>query len=164
MAGAMSSLTSPAVRTYLMHHAEEEMMHWQWIIDDLNSTGFKGPDPRTQHPNWSAQAYLSYGVYLALFNPVGRLAMAQVLEGISGGFGTTYGMKALQSLKITKDQAKFFLVHGELDQGHSAEIDDVLKNENLSPEQWADMEHVARTTSRLYRNIYNESIDLCLAR
>lgn len=164
MAGAMSSTSSPAVRTYLLHHAEEEMNHWQWILEDLQSTGFKGTDPRSEHPTWAAQAYLSYGVYLSLFNPVGRLAMAQVLEGISGAFGTAYGMKALQSLKIKKEQAKFFLMHGELDQGHSHDIDEVLKKENLTPEQWSELEHVARTTARLYKNIYNDSVEPCLAR
>lgn len=159
LAGAMSSLVSPPVRTYLLHHAEEEMNHWTWILQDLKSTGFKGVDPRSEHTNWAAQAYLSYGVYLALFNPLGRLAMAQVLEGISGTFGTSYGMKALMQLKLKKEQAQFFLVHGELDQGHAADINDVLKNENLTPEQWADMENVARVTSQLYKNIYNFSME-----
>lgn len=161
IAGAMASNTSVNVRTYLMHHAEEEMNHWQWIIEDLQSTGFQGADPRSEHPTWAAQGYLSYGVYLSMFNPIGRLAMAQVLEGISGSFGTSYGMKALQSLKIKKEQAKFFLMHGELDQGHAQDIDEVLKNENLTPEQWSELEHVARTTAQLYKNIYNHSVERC---
>lgn len=159
MAGAMSSLISPPSRTYLLHHAEEEMSHWTWILQDLQATGYKGADPRSEHPNWAAQSYLSYGVYLALFNPLGRLAMAQVLEGISGTFGTSYGMKALMQLKLKKEQAQFFLVHGELDQGHAADINDVLKKEDLTPEQWADMEHIARVTSQLYKNIYNFSME-----
>jgi hypothetical protein len=159
MAGAMASNTSVHVRTYLLHHAEEEMNHWMWILEDLQATGYNGPDPRSDHPNWASQAYLSYGVYLSIFNPIGRLAMAQVLEGISGTFGTTYGMKGLQSLGISKEQAKFFLLHGELDQGHSHDIDEVLNLESLSAEQWAELEHVARTTSQLYKNIYNFAME-----
>lgn len=159
LAGAMASLTSPPVRTYLLHHAEEEMNHWTWILGDLQSTGYKGADPRSEHPNWASQAYLSYGVYLSMFNPIGRLAMAQVLEGISGTFGSNYGMKGLQQLKLKKEQAQFFLVHGELDQGHAADINQVLQRENLTPEQWAEMEHIACTTSYLYKNIYNFSVE-----
>lgn len=159
MAGAMASLQSVPIRTYLMHHAEEEMNHWIWILEDLKSTGYTGPDPRTEFPNWAAQAYLSYGVQLAMFKPVGRLAMAQVLEGISGNFGIKYGMKALGDLKLKKEQAKFFLVHGELDQGHAQEIDQVLEQAGLNSEEWAELENIARVTSRLYKNLYNYSFE-----
>ena len=158
ISGAMSSNSSVGVRRYLLHHAEEEMDHWQWILEDLESTGYKGLDPRAEHANWAAQAYLSYGVYLAFFNPVGRLAMAQVLEGISGSFGSAYGGKALQNLKISKNQAKFFLVHGELDQGHAREIGSLLKQESLSAEKWSELEHVAKTTATLYKSLYNNSV------
>lgn len=158
MAGAMASQISVPVRTYLLHHAEEEMNHWIWILEDLRNTGYAGADPRSEHSNWAAQAYLSYGVFLSMFNPIGRLAMAQVLEGVSGTFGSSYGMKCLMKLKLPKEHAKFFLVHGELDQGHSAEIEDVLGQCKLSPEQWSEMEHVARTTAQLYKNIYNYSV------
>ena len=164
LAGALISNKSVAARTYLLHHAEEEMNHWTWILDDLNSTGYRGVDPREEHPNWAAQSYLSYGVYLSVFNPIARLAMAQVLEGVSGEFGIKYGLKAIEQVKITKDQAKFFLLHGELDQGHTQDIEDVLKSEKLSPSEWADLAHVAKTTSRLYKNLYNyamtEGLDL----
>lgn len=155
LAGAMSSLNSVQARSYLLHHAEEEMNHWTWILEDLQSTGYKGRDPREEHANWAAQAYLSYGVHLSIFNPIGRLAMAQVLEGISGDFGLKYGFVALQTLNLKKEQAKFFLVHGELDQGHSQEVAEVLAQENLSPKAWGELIHVAKTTSHLYKNIYN---------
>lgn len=81
--------------------------------------------------------------------------MAQVLEGISGDFGLKYGFVALQTLNLKKEQAKFFLVHGELDQGHSQEVAEVLAQENLSPKAWGELIHVAKTTSHLYKNIYN---------
>lgn len=155
MAGAMNSHTSILARTYLLHHAEEEMDHWQWILEDLQSTGFTGGDPREEHPLPQTQAYLSYGVYLSIFKPVGRLAMAHVLEGISGKFGGHYGSRLVQQLKLKKENAKFFLAHGELDQGHSADIAGLLEKESLTPEDWSEMEHIARTTSYLYKQIYN---------
>ena len=158
LGGAMSSRLSEPVRAYLMHHAEEEKDHWRWILNDLKATGYSGPDPVREFPNWAAQAYLSYGVFLALFNPFGRLAMAQVLEGISGTFGTKYGMRAAEILKLNKDQMQFFLAHGELDQGHSAEIADVIARESLTPAQWAELGHVAETTAHLYRQLYNFSV------
>jgi hypothetical protein len=159
ISGAMSAHSSPAARRYLLHHAEEEMDHWQWILEDLHSTGYKGVDPRQEHPSWAAQAYLSYGVYLSFFKPIGRLAMAQVLEGISGTYGLSHGGKIIQLLKIPKEHAKFFLLHGELDQGHSQDIGSLLQVEALSPEDWSEMEHIARTTSTLYKKIYDLSAE-----
>lgn len=157
IAGAMASNVSLPVRNYLLHHAEEEMHHWTWILEDLKNTGYRGPDPRSEHPNWAAQAYLAYGVYLSVFNPLGRMAMAHVLEGISGKFGGEYGIKVLQQLRLPKEHAKFFILHGELDQGHSADIAGMFESLNLTPQQWSEMEHVARTTSKMYKNIYNFS-------
>lgn len=159
ISGGRLAYTSVPARGYLLHHAEEEMDHWQWILEDLESTGYEGPDPRNEFPVWPAQAYLSFGIYISMFKPIGRLAMAQVLEGISGEFGLKYGGKAIQQLKINKDQAKFFLIHGELDQGHTADIASILEKEELSPQDWAEMEHIARTTAQLYKNIYNYSVE-----
>lgn len=159
ISGGMLANTSVAGRGYLLHHAEEEMDHWQWILEDLASTGYKGNDPRNEFAAWPAQAYLSFGVYISMFKPIGRLAMAQVLEGISGEFGLKYGAKALTQLKIKKEQAKFFLIHGELDQGHTADIGSILEKEELSPQDWAELEHIARTTAQLYKNIYNYSVE-----
>lgn len=159
ISGGMLANTSVPARSYLLHHAEEEMDHWQWILEDLQATGYKGPDPREGFPNWAAQGYLSFGIYISMFKPIGRLAMAQVLEGISGAFGLKYGARAIEQLKIPKEHAKFFLIHGELDQGHTADIGSILEKEELSPQDWAELEHIARTTAQLYKNIYNYSVE-----
>src|SRR5688572_5724464 len=45
LAGSMCSTIDIAARDYLFHHAEEEKSHWNWILDDLKSTGYNGPDP-----------------------------------------------------------------------------------------------------------------------
>lgn len=156
IAGGMLTQTNLRARDYLFHHAEEEKDHWIWILQDLESTGYKGEDPRAGFPNHAAQAYLSYGVYLSVMNPLGRLAMANVLEGISARYGLNTGKSVMGNLGITKEQAKFFILHGELDQGHSQDIVDVLSSsEGIRPEEWSELSHIARTTSQLYKNIYN---------
>ena len=91
MAGAMMDEGKSVARDYLIHHAEEEKLHWTWIISDLRLTGYLGADPREDHPPVETQAYLSYATFLALRFPLGRLAMAAVLEGISARFGEKYG-------------------------------------------------------------------------
>lgn len=158
MAGAMCSLIDVGARGYLLHHAEEEKDHWGWILEDLAATGYKGQDPRGMHAHWSSQAYLSYGVYLSMFMPLGRLAMAHSLEGISGHYGLEFGQKFLRALGLNPKQAKFFLAHGELDQGHSKEIGNVLAKCSVTPQAWGELENVVLTTSQLYKNIYNSSV------
>ena len=155
LAGSMCDSRHFKIREYLLHHAEEEQDHWKWIIQNLNDTGFKGADPRTLFPSYTTQAYISYAIYLAAKHPVARLAMAYVLEGLSGQLGIEYGQKAATQLKLSREQMSFFLLHGELDQGHSHDILDVLKDAPLTPYEWAYCEYAAECTLHLYRNLYN---------
>ncbi len=95
IAGGMLNSANLKARDYLLHHAEEEKDHWIWILQDLESTNYQGQDPRAGFPNPAAQAYLAYGVFLAITNPLGRLAMANVLEGISARYGLSTGKSVL---------------------------------------------------------------------
>lgn len=156
LAGSMCNTSQVKEREYLFHHAEEEMTHWQWILNDLKETNYTGLDPRDCFPQPSTSAYLSYAYYLSLKFPLGRLAMAYVLEGISGTFGLKYGAVVLRSLKLQPNQAQFFMAHGELDQGHEKDILQILSNSNLTPSEIAHLANVAQTTSALYKRIYND--------
>ncbi len=142
-------------RKYLVHHAEEEQEHYLWVIDDLRATGYEGPDPRGTFPCPETQAYVAFNVYTATRHPVARLAIAAVLEGIGGRWGTQYGTRLLQALHLQKRQAKFFLAHGELDKGHVEEVFEVIDGCELTPLEWAWMGHAARTAGALYRAMYD---------
>lgn len=160
LAGTMLDNRYFKLREYLFHHAEEEQDHWQWIIQNLRDTGYAGADPREVFPSFPTQAYLSFAMYLAHKQPAARLAMAYVLEGISGNFGVHYGTKAARQLKLSKEQMSFFLLHGELDKGHSHDILDVLKDAPLAPYEWAWCEYAAECTLHLYRGMYNHAAQL----
>ena len=157
LAGSMCNTSQIVEREYLFHHAEEEMTQWQWILSDLSTTGQVGADPRDTLPSASTAAYFSYAYYLALKFPIGRLAMALVLEGISGTFGLKYGAQVLKTLNLKPAQAQFFLAHGELDQGHEVDILKVLSRSNLNSQELAQLSHVATTTAELYKRIYNDA-------
>lgn len=155
LAGAMLPENWAEAKHYLFHHAEEEKTHWAWVIGDLRNTGYQGPDPRTLSPHPAAAAYLSYGYYLGMKFPVGRLVMAAVLEGISAEFGIRYGAGCAKLLGLSADQIQFFQSHGELDQGHSRDIEKVMQASPLTGEDFAKGISVAATTSYLYKAIYN---------
>lgn len=158
LAGSMCDSRYFKVREYLFHHAEEEQDHWKWIIQNLNDTGFTGTDPRAIFPSFPTQSYISYAMYLAHRHPVARLAMAYVLEGLSGQLGVSYGQKAATQLQLSHEQMSFFLLHGELDAGHSHDILEVLGDAPLTPYEWAYCEYAAECTLFLYRNLYNFAV------
>ena len=145
------------IREYLMEHAEEEKEHWTWIINDLYSTGYKGIDPRESFPSKPTQAYISFAMFIAHKHPVSRLAMGFVLEDLSGNFGIKYGQKAAELLNLSREQVSFTVQHGELDQGHSQDIIDVLSRANLSGYEWAHCCHTSRMTIEMYKDMYSHA-------
>ena len=159
LAGSMVNFQQFKVRDYLMEHAEEEKEHWGWIINDLRNTGYEGPDPRESFPSLATQSYIGFAMFLATKFPVGRLAMGYILESLSGKFGVLYGSKVGALLNLQRNQVEFFVKHGELDQGHSDDILDVLKEVDLSAYDWAYCCYVAKTTVSLYKAMYNEAIE-----
>ncbi len=162
LAGSMLDSRYFKIREYLFHHAEEEQHHWKWIIQDLRNTGYTGKDPREVFPSYATQSYLSFAMFLAHKQPSARLAMAYILEGISGELGVSYGLKVAQQLHLTKEQMSFFITHGELDAGHSHDILDVLKDSPLTPYEWAWCEYAAECTAHLYKAMYNHAAETAL--
>ena len=157
LAGVMADGRNFKFREFMFSHAEEEQDHWKWIIEDLRNTGYAGPDPREQFPSYATEAYRSFAMHFAQKYPMESIAICYVLEGLSSKLGVDYGMKAAVQLKIGKEQMKFFISHGELDQGHEHDILTVIKDLPFSPHQWAVAEHAARCTLHFYREMYNHA-------
>jgi len=155
LGGVMTDNRYSRFREYFFHHAEEEQNHWKWVIQNLRDTGYTGPDPREMFPPYPTQAYLSFAMHFALKYPQESLAIAYVLEGISGQLAVNYGSKAASILNLTKETMSFFLLHGELDEGHEADILEMLKNADFTPHQWAIAEYAAKTTLYFYKEMYN---------
>jgi heme oxygenase len=160
LAGVMTSTKYPFFREYLFHHAEEEQDHWKWIIQNLRDTGYSGIDPRNTFPEFPTQAYLSFASNFSLRHPIESLAIAYVLEKISSELAVEYGTKAAQILNLNRDQMSFFILHGELDQGHETEIFEVLERCELTPEQWGLAEYAAKATAHFYKEMYNHAAKL----
>jgi len=145
-----------SIKSYLMHHAEEEKTHWQWILNDLKNTGYKGESPQDQLPGASTQAYIALNYYVAEFFPVGRLAIAAVLESIGSRFGKKVALKACKILSLTEAQMEFFVGHGVNDVDHTREIFDALEGISLTDQQWKQMMHFAGVAAELYTRMYED--------
>lgn len=142
-------------KEYLLRHAEEERMHWRWVLDDLRNTGYCGASPTTQFPHASCEAFISYQSRIAEQMPVGRLAVAAVLEGIGAAFGSTRTRRLLQLLDIAPTQATFFLSHGETDKTHTLALQEAIAGCKLSVRDWGWMTHSARVAGQFYRAMYD---------
>lgn len=154
-AAANCSWRHAEAKDYLLRHAEEERTHWRWILDDLASTHYSGPDPQLLHPHPSCEVYIAFNERAARVVPVSRLAVAAVLEGIGARYGGKYGGELLKALGLKPAQASFFMSHGQTDKVHIEELEAILSGLRLSGEEWAWMSHAAATAGHLYRAMYD---------
>jgi hypothetical protein len=144
-----------AAKEYLLRHAEEEKTHWRWILDDLTSTGYRGPSPRDEPPHYTTQAYIGLNLYVAEYVPIARLAAASFLEGAGAALGGSYAAKLVRALSLKKSQASFFLSHAETDLVHIAELRQVISACDISAAEWRWMNYTAETAGRFYRAMYD---------
>jgi hypothetical protein len=144
-----------AAKDYLLHHAEEERTHWRWVLEDLAATAYDGPSPRDGFPHPTCQAYLGLNYFVADEMPIGRLAIAAVLEGIGARCGGPYAKRLVQKLQLGKHQTKFFASHGETDKAHIEEVHNIINQCELTPEEWGWMEYAALTAGQFYRAMYD---------
>lgn len=158
LAGAHCSPRLHEARDYLLHHADEEKSHWDWVIGDLRNTGYAGPDPRSLFPQPACQAYIAFNVYTAIRMPLARLGIAATLESIGANYGKKYATKLCQQLALKPAQAVFFYGHGDTDVGHTTDILSVLDKQPLTSFDWDWMCHAAHTAGQLYSAMYNEAV------
>ncbi len=157
IAGGALAARDKLASEYLIAHAEEEMTHYHWIEDDLKNTGYKGAIPSSTDIPVEVSSYIAFNFYCAHHFPYSRLAIAAVLEGISGTYGTSYGLKMAKQLDLTKEQAVFFLAHGELDKDHVEEVFETLEKSDITPRDVEHCLYAAKTAGVLYKALYAEA-------
>ena len=156
-AGVNCSWRHEVAKEYLIRHAEEERTHWRWVLNDLSATGYTGVSLRNRPPHYSTQAFIGLNYYIAEEFPIGRLAIASVLEGIGAALSGTYAGKMLGAVGLEPFQASFFLSHAQTDVVHTAELSEVLTSLTLTNDEWRWMAHAADSAGRFYRDMYDHA-------
>ena len=146
------------VKEYLLHHADEEKLHWRWILNDLEKTGYAMDPVESSLPRPACQNYISFNYYVALKMPIARLAIATVLEGIGARYGGTYASKICRLLSLGRDQTQFYAGHGNTDREHIQDLWRVIEDSDLRDDEWQWMIYAAETAGRLYRGMYEEAL------
>jgi len=141
-------------RQALLRHAAKSSGYWHLVLDDLERTGFQGPDPRRTFPGTEAQAYVAYNCYVALKAPVARLAITAVVDSIASNFADSYAGKLSQCLGVEPEQVHF--VHHRKDPLLDVdEVTGILDRLPMTARDWEWVVNATRTAGTLYKAIYD---------
>ena len=157
LAASMVAERSTLAGSYLMKHADEEKLHWKWIVEDLKNTGYIGADPQKAFPEPSCQAYISFNFFIALRKPIARFGIATMLESLGGTFGAKYANAVASQLSLKPSQTVFFSGHSQTDAEHTEELWQIIDQCELTDEEWGWMCYAAKTAFTFYMRMYDEA-------
>jgi hypothetical protein len=121
------------VRTYLEKHVEEERHHDDWLLDDLEVLGLDRRAVLRRVPTAAVAALAGSQYYWVLhYHPVALLGYLAFMEGSPPTPELIDDLRA----RTGHPHAAFrtLVKHGELDPGHSEEIDRVIDSLPLARE------------------------------
>jgi hypothetical protein len=148
-----------ALREFYLHHAAEEIRHYDWIKEDLISIGYSGPDPSLIHPSEAAMSFISFNSYNAAYLPPARLASSAVLETLALRVNTQEQLLHLKSLGLGPANFKFFLEHTVADEAHEREVWDLIGSLDLTGDEWSWMAYSTTRAGSYYKMMYDSTVE-----
>ena len=158
LAGARLAASHPLLSDYLIAHAGEETGHWRWAMADLADVT-DAPSPADLQPYSEALAYAGWTYFLAQVCPLARIGAAALLERMSTRCHETVdGLVASVPVSQRGTTFRFARSHATTDLRHWAEIQQVLRDAELSPDELGLIAWAASATQGLYAEIYAAAI------
>lgn len=155
LAGARCVPTHPALADYLMHHAQEELGHDQWALDDLAAMGITEDEVRESRPVPACAAMVGMEYFVAGHaNPVGLFGWLFVLESMGDDLGHEVADRLREGLELP-DGVKFLAGHGDADEDHTRDIIEKIEKD-VPAADMADVHFVADVMADLYVRIFRE--------
>jgi pyrroloquinoline quinone (PQQ) biosynthesis protein C len=158
MAGARAVQRHPELARYLLHHADEELGHEQWALDDLAVLGVPAQTVRASRPVPACAAMIGYEYYVAGHaNPVALFGWLYTLEAM----GDDLGSRIAQAIGPQLDGAegrgvKFLSGHGVADHDHTADLTRMISTHITDPADRSDVHHVADVVGELYVSLFQQ--------
>ena len=158
MAGARAVTRHPQLARYLLHHADEELGHEQWALDDLAALGVPAEVVRARRPVPACAAMIGYEYYIAGHaNPVSLFGWLYTLEAMGDDLGTRIAQAIGPHLKDTGGRGlKFLAGHGEADHAHTADLTRMISTHLTDAADVADVNHVADVVGELYVSMFRQ--------
>ena len=155
LAGTRCVLSHPPLAQYLLHHAQEELGHDQWALQDLAALGVSESNARKSRPVPACAAMVGFEYYIAGYgNPVALFGWLYVLEAMGDDLGQIVADSVSKGLNLP-DGVKFLAGHGDADVEHTVEIIENIKT-HIKGEDLDDVHHVADVVSDLYVRMFAE--------
>jgi pyrroloquinoline quinone (PQQ) biosynthesis protein C len=158
IAGGRCTRTQPELARYLLRHAEEELGHEQWALDDLAALGVSAEKARSSRPVPACAAMIGYEYYVAGHaNPVGLFGWLYTLEAMGDDLGGRIAQAVGSQLGGAGTQGvKFLAGHGIADQEHTADLTRVISEFVTDPADRAEIDHVADVVGDLYVRMFQQ--------
>jgi pyrroloquinoline quinone (PQQ) biosynthesis protein C len=157
LAGARCTRSHPEASRYLLHHAEEEMGHELWALDDLKALGVEEAAVKASRPVPACAAMIAFEYYTAgRANPVGLFGWLYVLESMGDDLGGRIAAGLQGRLGAGKRGVKFVAGHGVADHDHTADLTQVISEHIRAPQDIDDVNHVADVIADLFVRMFHQ--------
>ena len=148
------------LRKELVHYAEEEDGHEQWILSDIAAAGGDATRAQSSTPSWATDAMVGYAYDTVMRrNPVGFFGMVFVLEGTSVSLALNAADQIQRSLSLPAKALTYLRSHGQLDQEHIHHLSGILDRLDDAEDRRAVVQ-CARVMFTLYGNVFRELDDV----
>lgn len=146
------------LRTAIGEYIEEEMGHQEWVLNDINASGFDAEAVRNSQgsgaPSLATELMVAYAYdMIHRVNPIGFFGMVLVLEGTSTAVATQAANTLKQSLNLTNKSFTYLASHGALDVAHTGFYEELVNRITDKKDQDL-LIHAAKNFYVLYGNIF----------
>ena len=142
------------LRKEIVHYAEEEEGHEQWILNDIAAAGGDAGMAEQSHPSPATDAMVAYAYDTAMRrNPVGFFGMVFVLEGTSVALALHAADRIQAALNLPGNAFSYLRSHGQLDKEHVHHLQGILDRLAVPGDRAAVM-NCARVMFTLYGNVF----------
>jgi len=146
------------VAAYLRRHVEEEQLHDEWLLEDLEVLGVPRWTVLDRLPTATVASLAGAQYYWALhYHPITLLGYFAFSEGFPPSAALVEEL--IERTGFPRSAFRSFVVHGELDPGHLEEIDRTIDELPLAPGHEAALGVSAMTTGRLLTSALVELVE-----
>lgn len=150
---AASSITAEhfEMRSLFMRHAVTEHRDFQMLEANYIAIGGKRETIIHAEKNIGSEALSAWMFYRASQeNPFDLLGAMFIIEGLGSNKALEWGAKIQQQLHLPKEQVSFLLYHGENDDNHMEQFEQMLSSGILNEALSKAIVKTAKVTARLY--------------
>jgi pyrroloquinoline quinone (PQQ) biosynthesis protein C len=147
------------LRKEVVHYAEEEEGHEQWILNDIAAAGGDPEEAISAAPSSATDAMIGYAYDTVMRrNAVGFFGMVFVLEGTSVSLALNAAEQIQKGLALPAKALTYLRSHGQLDREHIHHLSGILNRLDDGSDRSAVLT-CARVMFTLYGNVFRELDD-----